>query len=95
MNHEHRIIQVKKVNDLKIATRARLAPNQALFVIHFQRIRLADVVNDEFRFFGLDVVLSNLVAIPLNPAELVRHTQPFFENIKYISKSSVGLDREA
>src|SRR5207247_9448037 len=76
MYYKHGFINGDKVNDLKIATRARLSPNQPLLVIHLHGIGLSSMVDDEFGFFHIDVVLSNLVAIPLDPPEFVGHAQP-------------------
>jgi hypothetical protein len=73
MNHEHYVINAKKVDNLKIAARPRLAPDQPFLIIHSERIRLSSMVDDEFGFFRLDVVLVNLGAIPLDPSELVGH----------------------
>ena len=76
MNHEDRILGVNEVNDLKIPTLAGLSPNQPFLVIHLHGIRSPRLVNDEFGFLGRDVVLGNLVAIPLDPPELVGHARP-------------------
>jgi hypothetical protein len=49
------------------------------------------MVNDEFGFFRLDVVLGNLVAIPLDPPEVMGHALPsfLFANKVYLNNSPV------
>ena len=68
------IINVNEVNDLKIPTRAGLSPHQPFLIIYFHGIRSPRIVDDEFRFLGVDVVQGNLLAIPLDP-EFMGHAR--------------------
>lgn len=78
MNYDDGIVDVNKVNDLEIPVRARLSANQAFLIVHSCGAWRSRKFDDEFGFLRLDAVLTNLVAIPFNPAEFVRHAWPSF-----------------
>jgi len=78
MNHEDGIFHVNEVNDLKKPTCAGLPPNQPFLVVHSHGIRAARMIDNEFGFLRLNVVLGNLIAIPLDPPEVMGHAQPSF-----------------
>jgi hypothetical protein len=78
MNHEDGIFHVDEVNDLKKPTGAGLSPNQPFLVVHSHGIRSARLVDNKFGLLRFNVVLGNLVAIPLDPPEVMGHAQTSF-----------------
>jgi hypothetical protein len=74
MNHKNRFFNVNKVDHLEIPTRTSLSPNQPLFIVYFHWKWAPRMVDDVFGFLGLNIVLANLVAIPVDPTEFMGHS---------------------
>jgi hypothetical protein len=70
MNNKGRTVFIKQINHLQESTADSATVDNELVIFNFLRKWPLRVAHDHFRFVGLHAVVGDVVAIPVDPAEL-------------------------